>query len=386
MLTTIIAPELLVSKSLEDLLVTKENFEIMTRMAREDEVPWSRTHVLFANMGGFVIRCNAGERIGPVAKVVPEPSDQITSPRTITDSQEETHDVEIKSTTTSIKRSNPYHLVASDIVALRRAGLLTRLPYVTMAELNDKNKSDNLVRFIAVVQILWMIVQIIVRASRHLAISQLEIGVVAFATCATIIYGLNWQKPKGVQAPITILQYRGDIPENVLQTVGKDYGVEISVISVVILFLTFGYISTGDGKDPGSPISNVSITMKGSTSDDAVLPRLLGLSMPGMVFGAIHMAAWNFVFPTLIERKIWWAASVFCTAVPLTFFGIVSLLYILNQGDTAPRVVLLLIIALPLVLYIVARLFLIVEIFRTLCFLPPSAYIATWATNVPHMA
>jgi hypothetical protein len=29
---------------------------------------------------------------------------------------------------------------------------------------------------------------------------------------------------------------------------------------------------------------------------------------------------------------------------------------------------------------------LLVEIFRTLCFLPFDAYIATWATNIPHVS
>ena len=35
-------------------------------MAEEDEVPWSRIHSLFANMGGFVIRWNVCERVGNV--------------------------------------------------------------------------------------------------------------------------------------------------------------------------------------------------------------------------------------------------------------------------------------------------------------------------------
>jgi hypothetical protein len=39
-----------------------------------------------------------------------------------------------------------------------------------------------------------------------------------------------------------------------------------------------------------------------------------------------------------------------------------------------------------LILYVVARLYLLVEIFRTLFFLLPSAYVSTWATNVPHVA
>ena len=37
-------------------------------------------------------------------------------------------------------------------------------------------------------------------------------------------------------------------------------------------------------------------------------------------------------------------------------------------------------------LYLLARLYLLVEVFRTLCFLPPDAYISTWAANIPHIA
>lgn len=43
-----------------------------------------------------------------------------------------------------------------------------------------------MVRAIAVIQILWTTVQLIVRGSRHLAVSQLEIAVAAFAVCAII--------------------------------------------------------------------------------------------------------------------------------------------------------------------------------------------------------
>jgi hypothetical protein len=38
------------------------------------------------------------------------------------------------------------------------------------------------------------------------------------------------------------------------------------------------------------------------------------------------------------------------------------------------------------VFYVAARLFMLVEIFRTLLYLPPDAYISTWASNVPHVA
>ena len=35
-------------------------------------------------------------------------------------------------------------------------------------------------------------------------------------------------------------------------------------------------------------------------------------------------------------------------------------------------------------IYAVARLFILVELFRTLCFLPAYAYVSTWTTNIPH--
>ena len=49
-------------------------------------------------------------------------------------------------------------------------------------------------------------------------------------------------------------------------------------------------------------------------------------------------------------------------------------------------VVFVLLIFLILLSYVICRLYLVVEIFRCLYFLPPSAYVATWATNVPHVA
>lgn len=36
-------------------------------------------------------------------------------------------------------------------------------------------------------------------------------------------------------------------------------------------------------------------------------------------------------------------------------------------------------------IYVVARLFILVELFRTLCFLPADAYVSTWTTNIPHV-
>jgi hypothetical protein len=59
--------------------------------------------------------------------------------------------------------------------------------------------------------------QIIVRTVRKIAISQLELAVIAFAACAVIIYVLYWSKPKDISTVTAIIQYQGQIPKDILQ-------------------------------------------------------------------------------------------------------------------------------------------------------------------------
>jgi len=401
MLATAIAPELLISKNWGDLIDIKADIGELTALAKEDGVPWSRTHSLFANMGGFVIRGNAPERVGnledlrevTLVELQPDRISQIQTASKVPEAQEssiEKTSIDLervpKQRSSSSMHSNPYHLIASDLIALRQAGFLKRLPYIPTSELNDKNKSDSLVRFIAIIQILWIVIQIIVRASRHLAISQLEIAVVAFSICAITIYCLNWEKPKGVQVPYTLLQYSEDIPQLVLERVGVERKSSEPILHGILestsFVLTLGNRGFPDNI-PGAPIRNHFTA--GKQSAESNTGQTAGLLIGGMMFGALHVAAWDFVFPTFVERKMWWAASVICT------FTLIFLLLLLAFGDSfiwwwVMRWSLKFVFMALVLLYIPARLFLLVEIFRTLLFLPPSAYVSTWAANVPHIA
>ena len=56
MIITVLAPEVLLAKAAGDLQHARLDHVEMKRFAEEDEVPWTLTHALFANMGGFVIR------------------------------------------------------------------------------------------------------------------------------------------------------------------------------------------------------------------------------------------------------------------------------------------------------------------------------------------
>ncbi|CZR66680.1 uncharacterized protein PAC_16581 [Phialocephala subalpina] len=133
------------------------------RLAREDGVPWSSNHTLFADMGGSVIRSYVPEQL---KTPMPPGTDAST----------------LKS-----KFGNPFHINASELYRLPEAGMLERLPFVSEEELLDKSKGDNFVRLITIAQILWMVVLITACGIRHVAISQLEVGITAFAACAILI-------------------------------------------------------------------------------------------------------------------------------------------------------------------------------------------------------
>ena len=361
MLITALAPEYLLAKGLADRNAVDFSITELQEIAAKDGVPWTRVHSQFANMGGFVIKVDGST-------------------------------VEQRKT---VSPSSLYHLTICDILALREDSSLEKLPSITEEEINDKSKSDGLVRAIAIVQIAWMALQIIARASRRLAISQLEISVLAFASCAVVIYGLNWERPKGVQVPYTLLKFKEDIPPSVLQHLRSD--MQESSLAIFVLLIPGGIgISDMRSKTPGAPLRNhfsfFMTTSSVSSDGTALIYDILGLLIGSVIFGAIHVTAWNFAFPTSTERVIWRVASIYCTSfgflaiIIVGCWGILESFEISSPGDSldniAHRILQLICFG-----YVVARLFMIVETFRTLYFLPPSAYITTWASsNVPHVA
>jgi hypothetical protein len=396
MLVTVLAPEILLAKNVGDLTAVKLDLKELQDWAAKDGVPWTRTHSLFANMGGFVIRRSSPERAVTTTSPEAETAPLEQNPTESKNPSIAEHGLSADASSQPVL----IHLLTQDIVLLRSKGLLPKLPYITLEEINDKSKSDSLVRVITVVQIIWIVIQTIARAFRSLAISQLEVAVIAFAICAIIIYGINWEKPKGVQVPITIISYPGPFPKDTIKIVESDREAANNLFTLLIMFLellfTCGADSDSVKKWPlGKPISNAYNREVPWIMDTVGFSKgdIFGLFLGTTVFSAVHIAAWNFVFPTPVESLLWKIAAVLCTTMGLVFGGgIVILAYLSNKSlgyiDEKYIIELLVPIAflLLVVSYVVCRLFLVVEIFRCLCFLPPSAYVATWATNVPHVA
>jgi hypothetical protein len=66
-------------------------------------------------------------------------------------------------------------------------------------DLQDGSKSDQLTKGLAILQTVWFIGQCISRAHHGLAISELEVGTVAFVACTFLAYLFWWAKTYGCQ-------------------------------------------------------------------------------------------------------------------------------------------------------------------------------------------
>lgn len=286
------------------------------------------------------------------------------------------------------KYKSPFHLIASEIHALRVSGALPKLPKITAAEIADKSKDDILLKVITALQILWFILQVVVRVSRRMGISQLEIAVSGFGVCAIMTYFLLIPKPKSVDIPLTIMVFDGHIPieeakyeilsRRDLETYGRSF---LAPEKRLNYSLNHDFDHLGD-KIPDDAIPN--------DSGPALLLHA-GLAMGSFIFGAVHITGWSLVFPSPLEQTLWRVASITTTVCllvmycPLVVFWVSGTSSYEAQSRLWPHLLKIWHIGCG-VLYFVARSFLLVEIFRTIFYLPQDAFVTTWASDIPHVA
>lgn len=248
---------------------------------------------------------------------------------------------------------NIWVLNARQLQYARECGIISQLPNIMENELADKGRGDFAAKALALIQVLWLIIQIVVRTATNKPSSPLEVATLAFATLAFIVYVLLFQHPQNLMTPFQVSAQR--LPKS----------VEFRDIHNM------------------EPIPNHYRRFRSI----GINLFLLGGILSGLIFGSIHLLAWNFTFPTRIE-KILWISSSFITALlpPLEFFNIfcLSLLKTRPKWNPIPYILGFFTIIFPAG-FLLARLFLVAEMFRLLYFLPPDAYLNTWTTNVPHI-
>ncbi|OAX39393.1 hypothetical protein K503DRAFT_799686 [Rhizopogon vinicolor AM-OR11-026] len=119
---------------------------------------WTMTHGFFAWMGGFLLYVNGRPR----ATLTPDE--------------------------------------LSDFVRER----FVDMPDITEADIEDRSKGDILSKGIAILQLVWFVLQLVARYVQNLPITLLEIDTLAVATLTCITYGCWWKKPKDVGRPYPV--------------------------------------------------------------------------------------------------------------------------------------------------------------------------------------
>ena len=78
------------------------------------------------------------------------------------------------------------------------------MPAITEAEIADRSKGDALSKGIAILQLLWFVVQLVARYGQNLPTTLLEIDTLAVAILSCIAYRMWWKKPKDVGCPYPV--------------------------------------------------------------------------------------------------------------------------------------------------------------------------------------
>ncbi|KAL4769177.1 hypothetical protein BDW60DRAFT_225197 [Aspergillus nidulans var. acristatus] len=216
--------------------------EYLVELAREDGVPWSLAHTVLANIGGIAVR-NLGTRVPEFlikfqksqAKylrglgVIPwkpfQPHIALAST-----ARTDTHEVLGSKEYYKRKHIAPLHgniwvLDSKQLALARGHGIISRLPHLEENEIKDRSKSDGLVRLFALMQVLWLLVQLIVRSVEGIPFAALEpqdAGVPFYIGTDAVVTPEAFAQIAEA-APISFLQTRHYyIPQSVIHQVFED--------------------------------------------------------------------------------------------------------------------------------------------------------------------
>ena len=212
---------------------------------------------------------------------------------------------------------SPFPINAAQYRELLAAKVICR-PHLTSREIWDKSKADKFVKLLACVQIGWLSVEYIARATQRLPISVLEVATVGFAMRSIATFALRFHKPNDIATPTIIpidltltellekLKCPRDFVWQDTPLDSVDFTNAVNSPSFVSHIILKAPRWPGRGRYVGSAkrIRNDVFGLKYSKLDQIFVGSIwLGYS-------AIHIAAWNFEFPSQTERTLWRVCSL----------------------------------------------------------------------------
>jgi hypothetical protein len=207
-------------------------------------------------------------------------------------------------------RGMNWALDGPQLILAREMGVLSQIPEISEDEIDEKANSDSIVKFLAVLQAGWQIIQLIARWAKSLPSSQVEVVTVAFSICAFCTYIISWNKPQDVQMPRYVRAERYATREEIfaLAETGPAYIADVS----------------GRG-DYAIPAHTIHLNFDGLHREENVgYWGWFGGVCCGITFGLLHCSAWNFHFPNPVERLLWRTSSTITSSVPI-MYGVLML-------------------------------------------------------------
>ena len=245
--------------------------------------------------------------------------------------------------------------------------------------IDDRSNADGLSKAIVCIQVIWFLVKCVARVHSRLPITELEVSTIAFIIICVTCYIFWWNMPLDVRTHIDI------------------------------------HITSAQARE----------VEKWNTDDNAVLRQWfypqnidrwirLTLSLFGVIFGSLHCLAWDVHFPTWIEQLLWRISAICIAVIPpigtflyhqLTEHSIshsfwpFARLFVSRDSRYYKSyhtmklgrkqyldAVSVIIMTLLGILYVAARLTLIVEAFTCLRSMPGGVHEdVNWTTYIPHL-
>jgi hypothetical protein len=353
LLVTIMLPEYLVGRALGDYTAAHKFEKEMDSVSDA----WTATHGFYANSGGFVLELN----------------------------------------------TQRFTINSVQLRKLVARGCIDSEPPIGEAEIMEKGRGDFFATLMAMLQLLWVAVQLISRKILDLPSTKLEITALSFALCSLLTYALWFGKPKDVQIPTYIsLDCRRDGPvdhgapdihiaRELKPALLEDTGGSFFRVTLLLDKLQYGEDKL-DRTIPNDHFSRDSLLRKHNSWALTGLHRDdIGFIIGAVILGACHCIAWNFEYPTPIERTLWRVATVIITTLMPLFYlsmgGLQALLELHHPQfrETASAWAIFMVLAwVPFIIYGLARLYLLGAAIRDLFYLAPEAYITTWSVVFPH--
>ena len=272
----IMAPELVVGFAAGQKVEAARSVEMWKNSGYHG---WTMRHGFYANMGGFVLET-------PNFPSYPINAKQL------------------------------HYLVTKDYIPY---------PSTTSKEIWDKSKQDGFQKLLTMVQTGWFVIQVLGRAIQHMPVTTLELTTFTYVFCTFASYYEWSHKPLDVESPTiikteitteTILKEARNYPgvNKVYQQTPLDF-IDNQSPSWLTEIQPYLHFHLGPRQRPLPRFTNDKFPVIGA-GRESILTFIVILA-----YCCLHFIAWNFSFPTRIERILWRAGCITIVATTSIFLA-----------------------------------------------------------------